>query len=220
MNHVLGDTSHLIRGLVLGIRPSIAWRLGVPVAPLDNLTKDGCLGWQVGVRMTLKRHRRDPDLTPTSVLAWLESRSLDYRPTRGAAFETIESMRWSLGALEDELLAMSTESFVDCWVRNLESVAAITRPSNAGHGVSLLAGEALQHLEQRPGTERLQRSLRPFDDPEFRSRRVSLGPTSPRLDLSLVNRSDWLEVLTGVRPSVQVEEHTGRALSAPIAARS
>lgn len=46
----LASAARRLRVLVLGIRPSIARRCGLPATGTDRLDGDGVIGWQVGVR--------------------------------------------------------------------------------------------------------------------------------------------------------------------------
>lgn len=204
MRHDLGETAHLIRGLVFGLRPSIAWRLGVPVSPLDDMSPNGCLGWQIGVKGALRHYRNAPDNTPEPVLNWLALSSELHQRKRVSALEIMEALRWSLPALDDASLGMTTDDFVQCWCRNLGDSQASRHSSTAGEGVSLLAGEALAALEIHSGTQELTRVLKPYYRPAT-SRAGRTDPnrvSSPRLEILTHHRQEWIQVLSAVRPGL------------------
>lgn len=221
MNHVLGDTSYLVRGLVFGIRPSIAWRLGVPIPPLDNLTADGHLGWQVGLQSVLRRQRRMPDNTPDTVLSWLASQTRPDQLRGTPVVEVVRSILQCEAALGDDILAMGAGVFVDVWSKNLNAAAHSRRSAGTHSGLSQLAALTIKKLTIYPGTEPLVRALHTYCDladildsgsprslqaadrgPVMLTRGLDTthGPTQSALHPPLIHREDWLEVLAETQP--------------------
>ncbi len=200
MYHELGETSQLIRGLIFGIRPSIAWRLGMPLPPLDNLTSDGQLGWQVGLRSIVRRHERQPDRTPESVIAWLNTEVAHNQRRQIATIDVIESLRACLPSLDSEILAMSTDDFVTGWKANLAESVTPRRSGTESRTLRALAADTIRQLAQYPGTESLAMALYSFGDPDdligaFETRP---GTAAARLHPPLHYRQDWLDVLAEV----------------------
>ncbi len=196
MYHDLGEISHLVRGLVFGIRPSIAWRFGIPLPPLDNLSTDGQLGWQVGLKIITRRHQRQPDRTPGSVLSWLEDEAALSQRNQVPTLKVIESLRWCLPSLNDEILAMDTDEFVQCWTKNLAESVSSCRSRTDSLEMRSLAGDTIGRLGKYPGTEALRVALSNFGHPDD----VIAGEswrhlTSPRLHPPIRHRQDWLDVL-------------------------
>lgn len=217
MYHVLGDTSYLVRGLVFGIRPSIAWRLGVPIPPLDNLTADGHLGWQVGLQSVLRRHRRMPDNTPETVMSWLASQTRPDQQRGAPAAEVVRLLLQCEAALGDDILAMGTEVFVEVWTKNLREANRSRRSARPDPALSELAAVTIRKLMAYPGTESLvstlhaycnladvlqARPLKPLTEvgvsipsPQSRSFVTAHGLSQSALHPPRVHREDWLEVL-------------------------
>ncbi len=196
MYHDLGETSHLVRGLVFGIRPSIAWRFGIPLPPLDNLTADGQLGWQIGLKIITRRQQRQPDNTPESVISWLKDEGAQSQRHQISTLKVIESLRWCLPSLNDEILAMDPHEFVQCWTKNLNESASPGRSRTDNLKVRSLAGDTIGQLSKYPGTESLHVALSRFGHPDD----VIAGESwqrfaSPRLHPPVRHRQDWLDVL-------------------------
>lgn len=216
MYHELGETSYLVRGLVVAIRPSIAWRLGIPVPPLDNLTQDGSLGWHLGLRSVLRRHRKHPDATPESVIGWLSEQALDQQRRQIPLVDIVEALRWSIPALEDQLVAMDTAEFVDCWQANLADSARPRAKSVGASHLSPLVDDTIRALRVYEGTEALATTLYGYVDTTLETTRTQLSSDQfrPRLHPPLEHRQDWLDVLVELHCTGNSIEQSGLTTTA------
>ncbi len=198
MYHALGGTSVLVRGLVFGIRPSIAWRFGIPLPPLDNLTADGFLGWQVGLRTIMQRHEREPDLTPPPVISWLSSQAHNSQRRRVPTVEILESLRLSVSSLDDKILAMDTASFVQCWSKNLLEALSSQRAVQSDVYVGYLARETMEALQQFEGTDALRSTLFGLVN-QTRGSENRVISDAQRSHPPIGHRHYWLDVLAGTQ---------------------
>ena len=144
----------------------------------------------------MRRQRRQPDRTPESVISWLKDEGARSQRNQVPTLKVLESLRWCLPSLKDEILAMDTDEFVQCWTKNLSESASPDRSRTDSLKVRSLAGDSIRQLSRYAGTESLCVALSNFGHPDD----VIAGESwhrlaSPRLHPPIQQRQDWLDVL-------------------------
>lgn len=136
------------RTLILSLRPSIAWRIGMATSPLDLLDDNGLTGWRLGTDRIATQLRANPYTSELedSVLDWLDNDWL------------LEGFRWrslhtvfaraclALGPTGRRNTAATPELVERQWTRNLAAALSRVGPHYAPSSAELRMGERLYRL--------------------------------------------------------------------------
>jgi hypothetical protein len=139
------------RTLILSLRPSIAWRIGMATAPVDLLDDNGLIGWRLGTERisTQLKDKPNPAALETRVLDWLRHDWL------------LEGFRWrslhtvfaraclALGPTGRRNTVASPELVERQWTRNLAAALSRVGPHYAPSKAELRMAERLVKLLPR-----------------------------------------------------------------------
>lgn len=144
------------RTLILSLRPSIAWRIGMATAPVDLLDDNGLIGWRLGTERigTQLRDKPSPSALEHRVLDWLGHDWL------------LEGFRWrslhtvfaraclALGPTGRRNTAGSPELVERQWTRNLAAALSRVGPHYAPSKAELrMAGRLGRLLPTGPAAD-------------------------------------------------------------------
>lgn len=136
------------RTLILSLRPSIAWRIGMATSPVDLLDDNGLTGWRLGTDRIANQLRADPLTSELEerVLDWLDHDSF------------LEGFRWRslhtvfaraclvLGPTGRLNTAAAPELIERQWTRNLAAALSRVGPNYTPSRAELRMGERLHRL--------------------------------------------------------------------------
>lgn len=143
------------RTLILSLRPSIAWRIGMATAPLDLLDDNGLIGWRLGTDRIATALANKGTLTPleADVATWLENDWL------------LEGFRWrslhtvfaraclALGQTGRRNTTILPDLVEQHWIRNLATAFDRVGPRYAPSRAELrMASRLLRLLPKEPET--------------------------------------------------------------------